>query len=70
MVSPMPMSDILLSPLQAALILGVSPRTIVRWSDDPSHPLVAAATTDGGQRRFDPSVVEAVRCQLAEAAAS
>ena len=66
----MPKSDTLLSPLRVALILGVSPRTVARWADDPEHPLVVAELTDGGQRRFDPEAVEAVRLAIAAEAAS
>lgn len=64
------MSDSLMSPLAVAQVLKVSPRTVARWADDPDHPLVVAAYTEGGQRRFDAEVVEAVRLTLtAEATA-
>lgn len=55
----MPMSD-MVTPLQAALILQVSTRTITRWADDESHPLTIAEWTAGGQRRFLRSAVEQI----------
>lgn len=39
-------------PGKAAILLGRNPRTIARWSDDPSHPLKPDHITAGGQRRF------------------
>ncbi len=66
----MPKSDTLLSPLQAALALGVSPRTVTRWADDPDHPLAVATRTEGGQRRFDAAAVAELRESLAAAAAT
>jgi excisionase family DNA binding protein len=60
----MPESDMLLSPLQAALILAVSPRTVVRWADDGT--LHIATRTAGGQRRFNRDDVEALAAERAE----
>lgn len=65
----MPESDTLLSPLQAALRLGVSTRTITRWSEDPDVKLPVAATTPGGQRRFRLTDVEALASQRQAGAA-
>jgi excisionase family DNA binding protein len=62
----MPESD-MLSPLQAALILAVSPRTVVRWADDGDLPV--ATRTAGGQRRFNRIDVEALAAERAEAVA-
>lgn len=57
--------DILLSPLQAAMLLGVSTRTITRWADDDDHPLTVAGTTAGGQRRFSLELVERIAAERA-----
>jgi len=62
----MPESD-MLSPLQAALILAVSPRTVVRWADDGTLPV--AEWTPGRQRRFNRADVEALAAERAEAVA-
>jgi excisionase family DNA binding protein len=63
----MPESDMLLSPLQAALILAVSTRTVVRWADDGALDVVER--TPGGQRRFNRAQVEALAAERAEAVA-
>jgi excisionase family DNA binding protein len=65
----MPESDTI-TPLQVALLLGVSPRTVTRWADNPKHPLAVAEYTEGGQRRFDRAAVEALRAEYATKAAS
>lgn len=56
----MPKSDTLMSPQEAAFVLGVSTRTVTRWGDDDKHPLTIAEWTPGGQRRFLRSDVEAL----------
>ncbi len=55
-MSDMPKSDILVSPLEASLILEVSTRTIARWADDGTLPVYSL--TPGGQRRFSRADVE------------
>ena len=60
------MSD-MLTPLQAAHILEVSPRTVVRWADDGTLPV--ATRTAGGQRRFNRDDVETLAAERAEAVA-
>ena len=59
----MPKSDKLLSPLQAALRLQCSTRTITRWADEGKLPV--AERTSGGQRRFAPADVERLAKELA-----
>lgn len=51
-----------LSSVEAAAILGVSRDTVVRAADRGEIPV---RRTPGGQRRFDPSDVEAYRVSLA-----
>ena len=53
--------DDLVSPLRASLILGVSTRTVTRWSEGDDAKLPVAELTPGGQRRFRRSDVEALR---------
>ena len=45
----------------AALMLGVNPRTIIRWVDDGK--LTVARWTDGGHRRFRRSDVERIAAE-------
>ena len=51
-------------PGKAALLLGRNPRTIARWSDDPTHPLKPHHITAGGQRRFALDLVLRLRDEL------
>jgi excisionase family DNA binding protein len=61
----MPKSDTL-TPLQAALVLQVSTRTVTRWADD--GVLRVVERTPGGQRRFDRADIEALAAErLADA---
>lgn len=61
----MQMSDIeTVSPGKAAVLLGRSPRTIARWSDDPTHPLKPHHITAGGQRRFALDLVMRIAADL------
>lgn len=50
-------NDDLLRPGEVASMLGVSTKTLIRWSDDGKIPYIR---TLGGHRRFRRSVVEAV----------
>lgn len=50
-------NDDLLRPGEVATMLGVSTKTLIRWSDDGKIPYIR---TLGGHRRFRRSVVEAV----------
>lgn len=54
----------LLTPSQAAQVLGVSSRTVIRWADNGQLDL--ETRTLGGHRRFRRSVVEGFRDRLAE----
>lgn len=55
------MQDDLLTSGQAAEELGVSPQTVVRWSDNGTLP---CSWTPGGHRRFLASAVAKVRARL------
>lgn len=48
-----------IGPVEAAEILGVTPRTIVRWADDGTLPV--AFRTVKGHRRFAAVDVEVLR---------
>ncbi len=50
-----------LTPGQVARILGVSPKTVNRWSNDGRIP---CAVTLGGHRRFRADVVQAVAASM------
>ena len=56
-------TDGLVSPGKAALILGVSVKTILRWTADGRLPL--AAHSAGGHRRYDLAHVEALAAERA-----
>lgn len=56
----MPKSDTLITPMRAALLLEVNPRTVTRWADDPAHELTVAEYTNGGQRRYRLTDVERI----------
>lgn len=50
-----------LTPAQAAVILGVSPKTVNRWANDGRLP---CALTLGGHRRFRAEVVRSLAVSL------
>lgn len=67
----MPKSDTLISPMRAALILQVNPRTITRWADDETFAdLTVAEVTNGGQRRYSLRQVERLATKRAKASAA
>ena len=51
----------LLTPKDAARILGVSPKTLTRWVAAGN---LAAVTTPGGHRRYPSTAVEALRQEM------
>lgn len=53
--------DSYLAPGQAARILGVSPKTVVRWANDGRIPCLV---TLGGHRRFRADVIAAVAASM------
>lgn len=64
------MSDMptaLITPQEAAMMLGVGTRTVARWADDGK--LAVAKLTDGGQRRFDHDTVAALAATMKDDAA-
>ena len=66
----MPKSDILITPMRAAILLGVNPRTVSRWADDDAFAgLTVAEVTAGGQRRYSLAQVEQLAAKRAERAA-
>lgn len=52
-------------PSQAAVMLGVTERTVRRWAEDGT--LATAYTTEGGHRRFLLADVDALRAASLEA---
>lgn len=64
----MPKSVTLCSPGQAALILRVSTKTVVRMAE--SGVLRTVKTTKGGHRRFDQAAVERLAQKRAKKAAA
>ena len=59
-----PTPDGLLTPSEAAAILGVSPRTLSRWADENRIPVVILPS---GHRRFRPQDINALRQPKASA---
>ena len=51
----------LITPDEAAEMLGVQPRTVARWSDDGR---LWRTFTRGGQRRYDRAEVRALKREL------
>lgn len=54
-------TDGLISAGEAAFILRKNPRTVARWADDGTLPVVEL--TEGGHRRFRRSDVEALAAE-------
>lgn len=61
------MSD-LLTPSEAADMLGVSPKTMIRWARLGAVPV--ARTLPSGRLRFERSVIEAIAAPDSEPVAS
>jgi excisionase family DNA binding protein len=60
---PAPGDSTYLHASQVAALLGVSPKTIARWSRSGRLP---HQRTLGGHRRYDPAVIRALVARLAQ----